>query len=640
MRVLCAAVLLMSIGGICRGADDPVFALKVNEIMAWNQDFLFPGPPGSMTLETPDLVEIYNPTGEVILLYNLYLADGDPAAALTNFWRFPPGAWIAGRGYYTVLCDGSVVTGEARASLRLEEQGEAVYLVARDKATVIDGIVFGCQTPDISLARVPDGGDTLQKTASPTFCWGDTCTCDGFDADGDGTPDRQWCVAGNERANLADDVYPPEVDIESYAPLMPAADASVLVTARVACADTPADKIELYFRYQGEIEPQPAIPMHDDGAHDDGAAGDGLWAAAIPAQGERGVEFRIIAYRGAAVDIEPDTQWIPYLSGRTVMPPLVITEVLPMNLAAREDSNGDFDDWVEVRNASDADAALDGYYLTDNYRRPHKWAFPLGLVLKAGERLLVWCDEDAPAPGVEEIHAAFQLNGDHEEIFLSDRGGLFNGFFFGDEIEDVSIGLAGDREPLTRFLKPTPGAANQSGPAPVIISLAPLEALPDAETQFVARGEGLDAVTLVLVGGAETAFVLGDQGELRFTAPSCTLDTSVAVITAAGEICDRAHYACREPEEAVFVRGDANVDAKINISDAVTILGHLFSGRIIADCHDRIDINDDGKVDVADPIWLLAYLFTQGTPPKAPFPDPGIDPTPDDELEPCPLSGS
>ncbi|HAK97295.1 MAG TPA: hypothetical protein DCM87_20475 [Planctomycetes bacterium] len=637
MRVLCAAVLLCA-GGICRGADDPAFALKINEIMAWNRNYLFPGPPGSSTLQTPDLVEIYNPTNDVVLLYNLYLTDGDPAAAATNFWRFPPGAWIAGRGYYTVLCDGAVVTGEARASFRLEEKGEAVYLLARDKLTVIDAITFGCQTPNVSLARLPDGGDTLAKTASPTFCWGGACTCDGYDADGDGAPDRQWCAA-NERANIADDIYPPEVDIESYAPLMPAADAPVTVTARVACADTPADKIELWFRYQGDAEPQPAILMQDDGAHGDGAAGDGLWAGTIPAQGERGVEFRVIAYRGAAVDIEPDTQWIAYMSGRTAVPPLVITEILPKNLANLANSNGDFGDWVELYNASTADIALDGYYLTDNYRRPHKWAFPLGLVLGAGARRLVWCDEDEAAPGVEELHAAFQINGDHEEIFLADRGGLFNGFFFSDEIEDVSIGLVGDRGPLARFLKPTPGAANQSGPAPVIASLAPLVAVPGAATQFVATGDGLDAVTAVLVGGAETAFVLGGQGELRFTAPPCTADTSVSVIAAAGEICDRALYSCRAAAEAVFVRGDANIDGVINISDAVTILGHLFSGRIVPNCHDRLDINDDGKINVADPIALLAYLFTLGTPPAPPFPNPGIDPTPD-ELEPCPPSGS
>jgi hypothetical protein len=615
-----------------------VFALKINEIMAWNRDFRFPGPPGSTAPGTPDLVEIYNPTDAVVLLYNLYLTDGDPAAAGTNFWRFPPGAWIAGRGYYTVLCDGAVVAGEARASFRLEQNGEAVYLLARDKVTVIDAIMFGCQTPNVSLARVPDGGDTIVKTASPTFCWGGVCTCDGYDADGDGAPDRQWCGA-NERANIADDVYPPDVDIESYAPIMPAGDAPVTVTARVACADTPADKVELYFRYQGDTEPQPVIPMYDDGAHGDGAAGDGLWAATIPAQGERGVEFRVIAYRGAAVDIEPDKRWIPYMSGRTAAPPLVITEILPKNRATLANSNGDFEDWVEVRNASGADVALDGYYLTDNYRRPHKWAFPPGLVLGAGARLLVWCDEDEAAPGVEELHASFRISADHEEIFLADRGGLFNGFFFSGEIADVSLGLVGDSGPLARFLKPTPGAANQSGPAPVIAAIEPRTAAAGAAVRFVVTGDGLDAVTAVFVGGAETAFALGDEGELRFTAPPCTADTLVPVIVAAGEICDRIHYVCQAGVEGVFVRGDANNDGVLNVSDAVTILGHLFSGRIVPNCHDRLDVNDDGKINVADTITLLAYLFAGGPPPPPPFPDPGVDPTPDD-LEPCPLSAS
>jgi len=87
------------------------------------------------------------------------------------------------------------------------------------------------------------------------------------------------------------------------------------------------------------------------------------------------------------------------------------------------------------------------------------------------------------------------------------------------------------------------------------------------------------------------------------------------------------------------VRGDANNDGVLNVSDAVTILGHLFSGRIVPNCHDRLDVNDDGKINVADTITLLAYLFAGGPPPPPPFPDPGVDPTPDD-LEPCPLSAS
>ena len=44
---------------------------------------------------------------------------------------------------------------------------------------------------------------------------------------------------------------------------------------------------------------------------------------------------------------------------------------------------------------------------------------------------------------------------------------------------------------------------------------------------------------------------------------------------------------------------------------------------------DAADANDDGSIDIADAIYLLSYLFGGGDQPPPPFPDPGIDPTPD-----------
>ena len=57
-------------------------------------------------------------------------------------------------------------------------------------------------------------------------------------------------------------------------------------------------------------------------------------------------------------------------------------------------------------------------------------------------------------------------------------------------------------------------------------------------------------------------------------------------------------------------------------------------------CIDSADGNDDGLVDLADSIALIGYLFNGATPPPPPFPDCGIDPTPDaleyDSFNRCP----
>jgi len=94
-----------------------------------------------------------------------------------------------------------------------------------------------------------------------------------------------------------------------------------------------------------------------------------------------------------------------------------------------------------------------------------------------------------------------------------------------------------------------------------------------------------------------------------------------------------------------FIRGDGNEDGSVDISDTVFILGYLFRAQGAPECLAASDANDDGKVDVSDAVWLLNYSFRGGNPPLPPFPDPGLDPTPDlgcrgSALPPLPAVGS
>lgn len=85
----------------------------------------------------------------------------------------------------------------------------------------------------------------------------------------------------------------------------------------------------------------------------------------------------------------------------------------------------------------------------------------------------------------------------------------------------------------------------------------------------------------------------------------------------------------RPSEPGVFIRGDSNDDGRADISDAVTTLEYLFSGGFRPRCLSAADANDDGAVNITDPIHLLLHLFLGGPPPEAPYPEPGLDPTPD-----------
>jgi hypothetical protein len=83
------------------------------------------------------------------------------------------------------------------------------------------------------------------------------------------------------------------------------------------------------------------------------------------------------------------------------------------------------------------------------------------------------------------------------------------------------------------------------------------------------------------------------------------------------------------PDITSFVRGDANGDGVLEISDASTTLNFLFSGIGTPHCFDAADTNDDGRIDITDPIYGLTFQFLGGAAPPAPFPDAGRDPTND-----------
>ncbi len=97
-------------------------------------------------------------------------------------------------------------------------------------------------------------------------------------------------------------------------------------------------------------------------------------------------------------------------------------------------------------------------------------------------------------------------------------------------------------------------------------------------------------------------------------------NTSVRLATFAGDVCG---------EERPFRRGDVNFDGAFDISDAITILRCQFLGGRCPSCLDAADFNDDGRIDISDPTYLLNWRFLGGPSPPVPFPDCGMDPSPD-----------
>ncbi|MBN1444008.1 MAG: FG-GAP repeat protein [Planctomycetes bacterium] len=129
----------------------------------------------------------------------------------------------------------------------------------------------------------------------------------------------------------------------------------------------------------------------------------------------------------------------------------------------------------------------------------------------------------------------------------------------------------------------------------------------DGETIYLSRIDGPYVVSLVELIDVGAGFVLADSAEN---------------VHETGAISWRAFG---PPVDAAFVRGDANGDGAIDISDPISVLISLFASGKVPECLDAADSNDDDAIDLSDGVFLLNYLFAFGLPPPPPFPECGWD---------------
>jgi hypothetical protein len=250
------------------------------------------------------------------------------------------------------------------------------------------------------------------------------------------------------------------------------AGAPAIVTAQIQSVTGEAiDSAWLYFR-AGPVGKFSRSQMFDDGAHGDGAAGDGLYGGETGSfvAGTR-VRYYVEARAGNAAKAarfsparaELDTYSFRVTTSAGTTSPVVINEFLADNAASLADPQGEFDDWIELRNVSAEEIDLTGHYLSDNANEPRKWRFPDGTRIAAGAYLLIWADEDSAA--TEGLHASFRLSKGGEEIVLvgpdSESNALLDSIVFGVQITDRSFGRSPDD--ASKFIPMTPTAGRANG---------------------------------------------------------------------------------------------------------------------------------------------------------------------------------
>lgn len=157
----------------------------------------------------------------------------------------------------------------------------------------------------------------------------------------------------------------------------------------------------------------------------------------------------------------------------TLLPParpggVVISEVMPDNGKNIRDEEGDYEDWIELQNITDADIALDGWHLTDDPDQLTKWTLP-DVTLPARGFLVVFASGKDRSSPTNRLHTNFKLKNEGEYLGLTAPDGVVVSDFaprYPAAAVNVSFGRAnGAVDQLGFFSTPTPGAANSTSGA-------------------------------------------------------------------------------------------------------------------------------------------------------------------------------
>lgn len=159
-NILIATLLLISANAWSQTLGEGVV---INEFMASN-DSTAMDPAG----DYDDWIELFNTTDDTVSLSGFFLSDKED-----NISKFEiPDSLnvsIAPQGYLIVWADedGDKMQEGIHANFKLSGGGEAVILSNPD-TVILDQIVYGEQTTDLSFARIPNGTGDFQ-ISNPTF---------------------------------------------------------------------------------------------------------------------------------------------------------------------------------------------------------------------------------------------------------------------------------------------------------------------------------------------------------------------------------------------------------------------------------------------------------------------------------------
>lgn len=141
--------------------------------------------------------------------------------------------------------------------------------------------------------------------------------------------------------------------------------------------------------------------------------------------------------------------------------PLIINEVVVFNRSTLP-QNGEYYDWVELKNISSQPVLLSDYALSDKEDDPMKFCLP-ELTLQPGELWVVFCTREQPLLETT-VSTGFGLDDGNEQLYLSDsQGQLMDYVSLRDIPYNASYGRQEGENGWFFFASASPGEENSGG---------------------------------------------------------------------------------------------------------------------------------------------------------------------------------
>lgn len=432
-----------------------------------------------------DFIELFNPGTLPVDIGGGFLTDNPVGWPDRHAIRQL--TYVGASGYALFKADGDTNQGPDHLSFRLSATQGEIGLFASD-LTLIDSVVYGPQSTDVSQGRSPNGGNAITLFTQPSP-GGPNPGTTAIEPTAQtltllsNTALWKYNQSGTDLSSTFH-VFSPPFDDSSWSG--PAAGLFYVETSALPWTKSTAltlGKTTYYFRsvpfsYAGVPVGSTGLKLQLTGCIDDGCIvylngvevcrpGMATGAATYATFSNRTVDNAVLEYidlplsavsllqpTGNVLAVEvhqvnatsSDIVWggelkLEYTPPSTVpAAQVVINEVLANN-ATLANPDTSLAGWVELYNPAASTADISDMSLSTSASTPRAWVAPANTIIPAGGHLVVQCD---PAVAASVSNTGFGLNSTGGGLYLffspAIGGGLRDSVTWGNQLADLSIG--------------------------------------------------------------------------------------------------------------------------------------------------------------------------------------------------------